>query len=433
MKVRLTAAAGLIVLLSLAMASASGARVAAPQARQASDITVWLMVDAQTNWPEAVAAANQAFAQKHPGVNVKVQYQTWGDYKTKFEATLAAQNGPDVIEFGNTDTPKYTAAGALAPLNKADFPNSSTWLSGLAKAGIYNGKTFAVPYYAGARGVIYRTDQYKAAGIKSTPKSLAEFQAAGQKLMTKYGGKKDPTYSAVYFPGRYWYAAMSFVYDFGGQIAKTKGGKWVGTLDSPQSLQGLAAWRTTALKLSRANKTGDEAHPQQALVFAKGKVGSFIGNGWEWPYALDTKVGNPGLTGKIGAYPMPSHTKGQFMPTFLGGSVLGVPVTSKDKTLAADWIAAYTSSSNMTTMAVKGGVIPNTTTLAKINASKPTLAPFAEAAKASWFVPATPNWANVESANVLQSMLSGILRNPGKTQELAKQASDRITQILNAS
>ena len=166
--------------------------------------------------------------------------------------------------------------------------------------------------------------------------------------MAKYGGKKDPTYSAVYFPGRYWYAAMSFVYDFGGQIAKTKGGKWVGTLDSPQALEGLAAWRTTALKLSRANKTGDEAHPQQALVFAKGKVGSFIGNGWEWPYALDPKVGNPALTGKIGAYPMPSHTKGQYMPTFLGGSVLGVPVTSKDKALAADWIAAFTSSSNMT-------------------------------------------------------------------------------------
>ena len=362
-----------------------------------------------------------------------MQYQTWGDYKTKFEATLGAGNGPDVIEFGNTDTPKYTAAGALAPLNKADFPNSAPGCPGSPRRASTTARRYAVPYYAGARGVIYRTDQYKAAGIKSTPKSLAEFQAAGQKLMAKYGGKKDPTYSAVYFPGRYWYAAMSFVYDFGGQIAKTKGGKWVGTLDSPQALQGLAAWRTTALKLSRANKTGDEAHPQQALVFAKGKVGSFVGNGWEWPYALDPKVGNPGLDGKIGAYPMPSHTKGQFMPTFLGGSVLGIPVTSKEKALAADWIAAFTSSANMTTMAVKGGVIPNTTTLARINASKPTLAPFAEAAKASWFVPATPNWANVESANVLQSMLSGILRNPGKTQELAKQASDRITQILNAS
>ena len=148
------------------------------------------MVDAQSNWPEAVTAANQAFKQKHPDVDVTVQYQTWGDYKTKFEATLAAGNAPDVIEFGNTDTPKYTAAGALAPLTKADFPNSGTWLSGLAAAGVYNGRTFAVPYYAGARGVIYRTDQYKAAGITKTPTSLAEFMTAGSKLMAKYGAPR---------------------------------------------------------------------------------------------------------------------------------------------------------------------------------------------------------------------------------------------------
>ena len=150
------------------------------------------MVDAQNNWPEAIAAANQAFKQKHPGVDVNVQYQTWGDYKTKFEATLAAGNAPDVIEFGNTDTPKYTTAGALAPLTKADFPNSRTWLSGLAAAGVYNGRTFAVPYYAGARGVIYRKDQYKAAGITKTPTSLAEFMTAGSKLMAKYGGEQGP-------------------------------------------------------------------------------------------------------------------------------------------------------------------------------------------------------------------------------------------------
>ena len=429
MRGRLTGAAILLALLALATASATGAKT---DQGQATEITVWLMSDAQSNWPEAVAAATQAFRQKNPGITVNVQYQSWGDYKTKFEATLAGGNAPDVIEFGNTDTPKYSAAGALAPLTKSQFPNSATWLSGLAKAGIYNGRTFAVPYYAGARGVIYRTDQYRAAGIKSTPKSLAEFMAAGNKLMAKYGRSKDPTYSAVYYPGRYWHAAMSFVYDFGGQIAAFQGGKWVGTLDSPRALQGLAAWRRMVLQLSRANKTGDENKPQQALVFAKGKVGSIIANGWEWGYALDPKVGNPKLDGKIGAYPMPSRTSGKFMPTFLGGSVLGIPVTSKEKALAADWIAAFTSTANMTRMAEQGGVIPNTTTLASIHAKKPTLAPFARAATSSWFVPSTPNWANVESAGVLPSLLSGMLRSPGKTNQLAKQASDRIEQILNA-
>ena len=430
MRVRVVAAALTVATLTLAAASATASVSASPSSAKATKITVWLMSDAQSNWPEAVAAANRAFKAKHPDADVDVEYQGWGDYKTKFEATLSAGSGPDVLEFGNTDVPKYTAAGALAPLQKSDFPNSTTWLSGLAKAGTYNGKLYGVPYYAGARGVIYRTDQYKAVGVKSTPKTLAEFVSVGKKLMAKYG-KNDPNYSAVYFPGRYWYAAMSFVYDFGGKIAITKKGKWIGALNSKQSLAGLNAWRNAARTLSRANKSGDEAHPQQALVFAKGHVGSFIGNGWEWPYALDPKVGNPALTNSINAYPMPSHTKGQYMPTFLGGSNLGVPVTSKNKALASDWIAAYTSTASETLMATAGGVIPNTTSLAKINAAKPTLAPFAEAAKYSWFVPSTPNWANVESANVLQNMLTAMLRNPGKTKELANRASQQITEILN--
>lgn len=431
MRGRLLAAVAVATTLAIGAASAA-ARPAAPARTQADKLTVWLMGDAQANWPEAVSAANAAFKQQHAGVDVDVQYQSWGDYKTKFEATLAAGSGPDVIEFGNTDVPKYSAAGALAPLNRADYPNSRTWLSGLAAAGTYNGRLYAVPYYAGARAVIYRTDQYRAAGIRSTPKTLAEFNAAGLKLMKRYGGSKDRNYSAVYFPGRYWYAAMSFVYDWGGRIATYRNGRWAGTLHEGKAIAGLTAWRNTARLLSRANKTGDEAHPQQALVFAKGSVGSFIGNGWEWPYALDPKVGNPKLEGKIGAYPMPSHVKGRSMPTFLGGSNLGIPTTSKQKALAVDWIAAFTSTANETRMAVSGGVIPNTTTLARINASKPTLAPFAEAAKFSWFVPSTPNWANVESANVLQNMLSAILRNPKQTPALARRASDQITQILNS-
>ena len=62
------------------------------------------------------------------------------------------------------------------------------------------------------------TDQYKAVGIKHVPATLAEYVADGKKLMAKYG-KKDTNYSAVYSPGRYWYFAMSFVYDYGSDSA----------------------------------------------------------------------------------------------------------------------------------------------------------------------------------------------------------------------
>src|SRR5207302_1802663 len=171
---------------------------------------------------------------------------SWGTHLTKLDAGLAGGDAPDVIELGNSEMTKYMAAGAFKTLTQSAFPNNKTWLQGLKTSCQYNGKLYGVPYYAGARAVVYRKDQYKQAGIK-------------------------------------------------------------GTLNTPQALTALNQVKTVFKQLSRASKTGDEANPQQSLVFAKGKVGSFIGNGWEWPYALDEKLGNPSLASVMGAYPMPSH------------------------------------------------------------------------------------------------------------------------------
>src|SRR5205085_11607390 len=135
----------------------------------ADSITVWLMGDAQSGWPNVVAEANAAFRAKHPGVDVKVQYQTWGDHLTKFDATIAGGDTPDVLEFGNSETTKYMANGALKQLKRANFQHSNTWLAGLKGPCTNNCKHFCVPYYAGARAVTYRQDQDKAARISRTP------------------------------------------------------------------------------------------------------------------------------------------------------------------------------------------------------------------------------------------------------------------------
>jgi N,N'-diacetylchitobiose transport system substrate-binding protein len=425
MKVRYLVAALFAAMLAVAATTASGGTSKA----QADKITVWLQVDAQNNWPEAVALANRTFKAQHPNVDVDVQYQTWNSHLAKFDAALAGGDAPDVIEMGNTEMTKYMAAGAFKSLSQSAFPNNKTWLQGLKGSCRYNGKLYGVPYYAGARAVIYRKDQYRSAGIKGTPTTLNQFVADGRKLMKKYG--KDSGYSAVYFPGKNWYASMAFVYDYGAQIAVRKGGKWQGTLNTPKALAALTRLKSIVTSLSRASKTTDEANPQQALVFAKGKVGSFIGNGWEWPYALDEKLGNPSLAPVVGAYPMPSHTKGKFMPTFLGGSDLAVPTTTKNQALAVDWIKAFTSTAVETEIA-KAGNIANTTKLLALNAKNPKLAPFARAAKYSWFVPTSPNWANVENADVLQNMLVKIFTGRASVKAAANSASSQITRILNS-
>jgi N,N'-diacetylchitobiose transport system substrate-binding protein len=412
MKARIAAFAVLVAVLAVAASTAGGANK-----HSTASITVWLQIDAQSGWPDVVAAANAAFQKQHPGVDVKVQYQTWGTHLGKFDATLAGGNTPDVIEMGNTEMVKYMAAGAFQDLasSKASFDNSSTWLEGLAASGRYGGKLYGVPYYAGSRVVTYRTDLFRGAGIKAAPKSLAEFAADAKKLDKKYG---KAGFSPVYIAGTDWYTALSFVYDQGGRIATQVSGKWKGTLDSKQAIAGLTAYKNFFAAASRASKTTDEAHPPPYSVYADGLAASMIGQGW-FSCCVGAKY-----KASTAQFVVPSHEQGKPMPGFLGGSDLAVPIGG-NKALAVDWIAAFTSTS-----AEKGlqavGNIPNSTTL--LNTAKPN----ERAALRSWFVPAAKNWVNVENGNILRTMLAQILTGKLTVKQAAATASANITYTLNA-
>src|SRR5215475_5902193 len=427
MRTRIITAVALAIALAIPASTASGGTTKA----SASSITVWLMSDAQNGWPAAVANATSQFKSQHPGVDVNVQYQSWDSVLQKFDASIAASDTPDVIELGNSQTAKYMAAGAFQAIKAKNYPNSSTWLGGLKQSCTYAGKTYCVPYYAGARAVIYRKDLYRSVGARSAPKTYAKFLSINKKLMKKYGGNSN--FSAFYEPGQNWYVAMSYVIDYGGQIAVQKGGKWKGVLNSPQAIAGLTAYKKMTLAFSRASKTNDEAHPYPSIPFAKGRAASFIGNGWEWPYVFNPKGGAApaSFAKKMGAYPMPGRRAGTFLPTFLGGSDVGIPVQSKNKSLAADWIKAFTGTASET-MIAKAGNIANSTKLLNVNAKNPSLAPFARAATYSWFVPSAPNWVNVESSNLLKTMCAAILTNRKSIPQATKTASASITKILNA-
>jgi N,N'-diacetylchitobiose transport system substrate-binding protein len=407
MNVRVFAAVALVAALAVVAVGASGASGGST----ANTLTVWLQVDAQSGWPEVVAAANAQFKAQNPGWDVDVQYQTWGTHLGKFDATLAGNNAPDVIEMGNTEMTKYMAAGAFQDLSSASFPNKSTWLGGLAASGRFGGKIYGVPYYAGSRVVTYRTDIFSQMKAK-VPTSQAEFIALAKKIGAK---NKEKTFSPVYIAGTDWYVAMSFVYDHGGKIAVTRKGKWVGTLDKPAALAGLAAYKRFFEAASRASKTTDEAHPFPYDVMAQGNAASTYGAGWFTCCVGDYKS-------KVKQFVMPSRTKGQAIPGFLGGSDLAVPIgANKDK--GAAWISAFTDNASMTALRAKGN-IPNTTSLLGDSVNE-------RAAAKSWFVPTAKNWINVENGNVLRTMLQRILTGKSTIKEAASIASHKIPYTLN--
>jgi N,N'-diacetylchitobiose transport system substrate-binding protein len=403
----------LCLLVGLAAALA-GATSGATKKTTANSITVWLQVDAQSGWPDLVAAANQKFQSDHPGTSVNVQYQSWTDHLQKFDATLAGGGGPDVIEMGNTEMTKYMAAGAFSALDKSSFDNSASWLKGLAASGKFGGKTYGVPYYAGSRVVTYRKDLFKQAGINKLPATTAQYIVDAKKLLAKNPQKG---FSPVYIAGTDWYVAMGFVFDYGGGIATEVSGKWKGLLSSPQSIAGLTAYKNFFLAASRASKTTDETHPNPYTVYSQGLVGSMVGPSW-----FSCCVGKK-YTPDTGQFVMPGHVKGQAMPGFLGGSDLAVPVTSNNKSLAADWIKDFTSTTSEKGLQAKGN-IPNATNLLGASINE-------RAASRSWFVPTAKHWVDVENGNILRNMLAQILTGKLSVAQAAASASDNIASVLN--
>ena len=391
---------------------------------ESGTLTVWLMNGSAP--ATVIDSVNADFKAKHPKVDVKVEIQQWGDIGTKLDTAYAGSNPPDVVELGNTLVAKYAAAGALEDITgkKSSFANSGTWLQSLTDSCTVGGKLYCVPYYAGSRAIIYRKDFFQSANIQ-VPTSMDELATAGQKLMAAHSS--DPNFSALYYPGKYWYAALPFVWDFGGDIATQSGGKWQGSLNSDSSQQGLNKLLSLVSSLSRADKTGDEA--KQDAAFAQGHIAMIIANGWEVGVITDPKAGNPALKDKLGAFPIPSHNAGQTAPVFLGGSDLGVAAKSKHTSLANEWIATLTGQQHMSDMATVGGVIPNSTSLLSLGTGLNTV--FFSAAKNSRFVPNSQNWASVETANVLPDMLVKIFTKQQSVADATSAASTRITTILN--
>jgi len=405
-----------LCLVAVAAAAVAAATSGATKKATASSITVWLQIDAQSGWPDVVAAASQKFQSDHPGTTVNLQYQNWGDHLQKFDATLAGGGGADVIEMGNTEMTKYMAAGAFDDLSsaKSSFDNSASWLKGLAASGVFGGKLYGVPYYAGSRVVTYRSDLFKKAGISKLPATTAQYVADAKKLLAK-NPKKG--FSPVYIAGTDWYVGMGFVFDYGGGIATQVSGKWKGLLDSPKSIAGLTAYKNFFLATSRASKSTDETHPNPYDVYAQGEAASMVGPSW-FSCCVGAKY-----KGTTAQFVMPGHVKGQAIPGFLGGSDLAVPVTSSNKALAADWIKDFTSTSSEKALQAKGN-IPNATSLLGSSVNE-------RAAARSWFVPTAKHWVDVENGNILRNMLAQILSGKLSIKQAASSASDNIASVLN--
>ncbi|TQF03480.1 extracellular solute-binding protein [Kitasatospora acidiphila] len=432
MKRRQLLAASVVTALAVALTGCGGSALGSAANRSAAPgavggtLTVWLMDDAENNWPDLVQQVNQQFSAEYPNVTLKLSYQTWADKVRNLDAALGQGKAPDVVELGNTETMKYILNGSLAQLDKSDYENSDSWIRGLESTCTYNGRLFCVPYYAGARVGIYNAAMLQqATGSADFPATEDDLRAAMDKLQAAH--RDDKSFSALYLPGPYWYAAMSYVAAYGGTIAKfDSAGNWHGTLEDPKAQQGIQHFVDLVKRYNHGDPTVNEQH--QSDVLGKQQAGVIYGTAWEATSAATAPGGDPSLAGalKPAAFPGPNNRP---LPSFIGGSDLAITAKSQAGEPAKAWVKLFTSAKSEALLAGKN-ILPNNLTQLDPLKSKPETAAAANSVPDAWFVPLAPGWAQVEKQNVLETMLTSILAGTAVSQA-TKAADAQINQMIN--
>ncbi len=409
----------------------AGVTDAAPDATAGEDdsggggesIRLWLN---GTDTPdELVDYAIAEFAKIHPDVEVQLERQQWTGIVEKLTTALSGSDAPDIVEFGNTQAQTFEAAGAVIDLtDRAEELGGDDFLQSLLEAGTYDGSLYAVPYYAGARVVIYRKDLFEEAGIE-IPTTLEEWAAAGEAL--KEANADVPNFSGIYLPGRNWHGVLPLIWDAGGDIAVKEGEEWVGTLDTPESIAGLEFFKEVFDRANAAPADADDANDY--LAFCAGEVGMMPAPGWKPGQIINEDDGCPDMEAQIGVFPLPGSSPGTTSPVFLGGSNLGIPTNSENQELAYELLKILVSAGYQKQFA-EAGVIPALKSeLASVTGSEAAVAQ-AKAAENSRFVPTSEHWADVEAANVLPDMLVEIAQG-GDIAAAAANADAAIEAALN--
>ena len=386
------------------------------------DIRVWLN---GTDTPqEARDWLKTTFEDQNPGSTLTIEEQQWEGLVEKLTTSLASDSEtPDVVEVGNTQAPTFTTAGAFSDVTSelADWGGDDL-LPGFVDGATIDGKTYAVPYYAGSKYIFYRKDLFEKAGIE-VPTTMDEFVQAAADL--KAANPKPANFSGFWLPGQDWRNGAAFIWNAGGDLAVDEGGTWQGSLASPESIAGLETVQQLFEQASGAPKDGNEADPW--TPFCAGEIGMMSTPGWVRGMIEDPEAGCPDMMKNVGVFALPG-TDGAPAPVLLGGSDIAISAKSANQDLAKKAVALMLSDEYQTIMGT-AGLTPAKESLGGLLGDDEFGQAAIAAASNAKLTPAAAGWATVEGSRVLEDLFVDIA-NGGDVAELATAADESITEQL---
>lgn len=402
-----------------------------PDDAQGQDITFWVMGG---DTPDALRDYLKTEYKKATGGTLTIEEQGWGDALAKLTTALPdAENTPDVTEIGNTWSPTFTTVGAFSDISDLyDELGGDKLLKSFVDVGAVDGKNYALPYYFGSRYVFYRKDLYAAAGVE-VPTTLPQLTEVASTL-------HSDSVSGFYLGGEDWRNGISWIFAYGGDLAKKEGDTWKSTLSDPKTIEGLTALQELYTSASNApvteadstpwvniNTQPEAASPEAATIIAPGWAHWSIGDLTENPD--DPENPTPTWNDDVfGAYVLPG-VDGGVAPVFAGGSNIAISAASKNQAGARELMKIIFSAEYQKMLGENGLGPANSDYVSSLGDDQFAKA-LIESALGSKLTPAAPGWAAVEGSGLLEEFF-GKVNGGGDIAALAAEYDQKIDALIN--
>jgi multiple sugar transport system substrate-binding protein len=351
------------IILVVSLVISIGYGFMTPISAQKKQVTLSAIVaEPKERWDILFNSAQQKLREKHPDMDIKVDYRVlpYDATRTQILAAMAGRTPIDLVSVDQIWLGEFAQGGFLSDLTDRakSWGREKDWYQTNWDGGKYNGKLFGVWAWTDIRAMWYWKDLSNKAGVN--PDSLKTWNGyiAGAKQLNNalrsQGIQGMHLVGASHSPDM-WYP---YLWMLGGEIVKqksghpTKGTYWFPAYNSTAGIKALEFLKQqvdAGIKPQINHFWGQEFADRKFAVMLEGSwlLGAFPHDQWST------------INQKIGMLPMfPVPNIGNKSATMIGGWILGIPETSQNKDLAWELLTTMVDPQILTPMLQKEGYLP---------------------------------------------------------------------------
>ena len=316
------------------------------------------------------------FEKLHPDIHLRWVVLEENTLRQRVTTDIATQGGQfDILTIGNYEVPIWAKQKWLAPFDNLPASFDADDILKPVRDGIsYEGKLYALPFYAESAMTFYRTDLFQKAGL--TMPAAPTYEQIRQ-FADKITDKPNQVYGMCLRGKPGWGENMAYF----STLVTANGGqwfddKWNTKIDSPEWKAALTYY-TDIMKADGPPGASSNGFNENLALFTSGRCGMWIDATSAGGTIYDKKQSQ--VADKVGfaALPTGSFTGG---PTWLWSWNLAIPASSKQADAARQFITWATSKEYVQLVAKTDGAvnIPPGTRASSYTPEYKQVAPFAD-------------------------------------------------------